>query len=218
MNKLVVLPIAFLLPALSFGQAQTSRLPFNETGISANYTFAVSPDYEVQNGLGGGLMLYRSWREGKKVNPVSGLDYNFTNFKTHEVFDHMGYFYSDLRFRYHQVRLPFSVRFNMGRTTNFFIEPGICLSVTGGTYSGPEVNVSSGETQQIRKGTGVRGDLATMFGLGIQTPLKAGYLIIKADVSKGLGRTYLATGNPSESMFFYNSYIRLSVIYRRKLM
>ena len=218
-NKLIALYALFAFPLFSGAQSENPAFPFNELGVSANYTFDVSDDYPVKNGIGGGLAVYRSWRTDKKVNLVTGIDYNFTSFKTDSVFDNPGYYFRDGRFRHHQFRIPFSVRFQMGTTTTFFIEPGAYINfLLAGSMRGTGITAPTGETapQTVTQHLQPGFDPGLLLGIGIQIPCTGGYLIFKADVNKGLGRTPTAQGTPNESFFFYNSFTRLSVIFSRR--
>ena len=203
--------------SFSFAQKQKSNYIFNEFGISGNYSVAVSKRYTTHSSLGGGVSIYKSFRDDSPIKTVGGIDYNFTHFEIDSIRSDYGQYYTEARFRYNQFRIPFSVRFHVGKTKTFFMEPGIFLNIL---YSSTLIGIShtptlGGEMIESQK---VRLDpdfgLGFSFGVGIQLPVKSGSLIVRVDVNKGFSYTSLAPGSASEQPLFYNSYLRLAVIYR----
>lgn len=199
--------------------AQTAKkktFPFNEFGASLNYSVGVSPDYSTHLGWGGGLLLHKCWRTDKKINWVAGMEYQNMNFQIDSLFDHENFYYQDLHFHYHQFRIPFSMRVNFGKTTRFFLEPGVNLNiVTVGYFRGKEYNTtthtSSKEIQMLYGNPG----FGAFFTMGVQVPYHSGNLLIQTSIQGSLSNTLMASDNPNESNLFYNNSIHFSVLYRK---
>lgn len=203
--------------SFSFAQKHKSNYIFNEFGISGNYSIAVTKRYHTHSSFGGGFSIYKSFRDDSPIKTVGGIDYNFTHFEIDSIRTDVGQYYAEARFRYNQFRIPFSVRFHVGKTKTFFIEPGVFLNIL---YSSSLIGIRhtatlGGEMIESKK---VKFEpdfgLGFSFGVGIQLPVKSGSLIVRADVNKGFSCTMLLQGSPSEHPLFYNSYLRLAVIYR----
>jgi len=218
MKQLYTLMYFILIYATcTLAQKQKSNYIFNEFGISGNYSIALSSRYETHSSFGSGVSICKSFRENSHINPVAGIDYNFTHFEIDSIRSAVDHYYTDARFRYNQFRFPLSLRFQIGKKTKFFIETGTYFNVllsgsliakSHKTYLGEEII----KLQKVRLNR--RSGIGVTLGMGIQLPVKSGYLIFKADVNKGFGNTILSQGSFTEEPLFYNSYLRLAVIYK----
>ncbi|MDH4472386.1 MAG: hypothetical protein QE487_07240 [Fluviicola sp.] len=195
-----------------------SRL-FNEFSVSGNHSLAISNDYPLKNTFGYGASIYHSYHLDRKINPVVGIEYISTHFWMDKISDGKTTYYTDADFYYHQLRIPFSLRFNWGKKSTFFVETGLYLSIVFSNQIIGDINQYKNNifvTEPVRSKISSNPGIGLSMGIGVQIPLKKkkGSLIFRFDTNEGTGRTNMGAGSPNESVIFYNLYLRTSVIYR----
>ena len=210
---------SFFCSIVSIAQKNSYDYFINEAGVSVNHSVFVSGNYGTKTSFGGGVALYRSFRENTHINPVIGVDYNFTGFTVESIRVDMDYYYKNASFRYHQIRVPYSVRFHVGKQRTFFMEPGLFLNfLAGGTIKGTTHTTELGQVTESPFKTRIdeHFGLGASFGVGTQIPLKTGRLLLKADILKGLSNTSYENQGSVSGPLYYNSYLRFMVIYQFK--
>ena len=217
--KIFLAILYFIFNFFSFTYSQKMRYDYfiNEVGVSVNHSVFVSGNYGTKTSFGAGVALYRSFRENTSINPVIGVDYNFTRFSVDSIRAGFDYSYKNANFRYHQIRIPVSVRFYIENRRFFFIEPGFFVNyLVGGEIKGIEHTNKLGLVSESQFKTEINSQigLGVSFGLGTKIPLKTGHLMLKADIVKGLSNTSFENQGSVSGPLYYNSYLRFIVLYQ----
>lgn len=214
MNKSLVISRISVLTTLALLQAcclngQNSRsLFFNEFHLGITQTNV--RDQNTENRTGFGLGVSRKLGKWKHLGAVIGLEYNLTRQLKHSVYGGHFYSYSEVTYSLGTLTIPLLIRLTIGR------KPGLNLELGGygeflhynrrhGTY----VSTIPGQpvvTNSFSSGTDLsRFNYGSSLGAGIELPLAAYTLILKAEYRAG--QTDLGT---SHALTFFNQYFRFS--------
>jgi hypothetical protein len=174
---------------------------FNEFNVSVNYSAIGFGEYYGKFGFG--LNAYRVMFKEKKLNLLTGIEYNLTRQFWADLHIY-GYLtnYKDVTFCLGFISIPLNFRINFGQNIKIFLELGayieFCMHATyKGRYS------DNGHANEFKKGYFIDPQIRYGFsgGIGVRIPVNKYEIIIKPDYKFGL---------PSNIDGPYNRYIRLN--------
>jgi hypothetical protein len=181
---------------------------FNEFTASINMTTVQNDN--TSNGIGGGLGIYRSWRNNKIVNIVHGLEYNYSSQTKDRVYEGSSYaYYDNVKYKMHNISVPVLVRFSFGEKTKLFVETGGFMefglgSKREGVYKttnqdGAPLDINVKEDANLKYF-----NYGFSAGFGARIPVSKVDLLIKLDYKFGIPDLYTYDEK------IYNRYLRLS--------
>ncbi|MCB0478459.1 MAG: PorT family protein [Crocinitomicaceae bacterium] len=214
--KTLLLLLAFV-PFLAYSQEKEEKksemvpevdIFFNEFSASVNMTMVQNEN--TSPGVGGGVGIYRVWRNDKMVNIINGVEYNYSAFTKDKVYEGSTYaYYDNVHYRMHNISIPVLVRFTFGERTKLFAETGGFMDFTVGanrkgvykttTDEGTPLDIAVHENANLRYF-----NYGFSAGIGARIPVKGIDLLIKVDYKFGIRDLYKFDEK------FHNRYLRLS--------
>lgn len=206
----LVLGLTIILSKVSWGQ-NVQSLFFDEFAVSANRS--VNPDQNAKDCYGFGLGAYHSFRPDKKLNIITGIEYN----RTSQFFESMyeGHFAhaTDLTYTINCFSIPAGLRINFGTNLKVFIESGAFADLvfnsnrTGTmiTYLPDDNNQMSYSEQKIDQKVKLSDSFGFYLGLGIRIPVSKFEVIVKPDYKFGINELY------SYQEAIFSRYFRLNI-------
>lgn len=215
--KTILLMISFSwLSLISHAQVIRSYLPLNEYGITMNYSYPLAwNNYDFQSKLGGGVTANYSFKPSNVVNPVLGLNYQFIWYHIQSIPSDDGH-YEDINVLNHLLRVPFSLRFKLGKNQRLLLEPGIYGGVLlHGRIQGSEyISTTGKKIDNVNDKTGPGLNAGLSLAVGTQFPLSKGKLVCLAKCNGGMGLNHFAAGTSNETGVFYSFFPECSVVYQ----
>ncbi|MEZ4937819.1 MAG: outer membrane beta-barrel protein [Crocinitomicaceae bacterium] len=181
---------------------------FNEFTTSINMTMV--QDGNTHNGIGGGVGIYRIWRNNKIVNIVNGIEYNYSSMKKDQIYEGSTYaYYNDVKYGMHNISIPVLVRCSFGERTKLFTEAGGFMDFTVGanrkgvykttTDEGAPLDITVNENANLNYF-----NYGFSAGVGARIPVKGVDLLLKVDYKFGVRDLYKFDEK------FNNRYLRFS--------
>jgi hypothetical protein len=210
MKRLNLLLGLTALALLSFGQTN-SQLATCEFSLSVNRSNLNVESTEDKVGFGIGI-CYPFFAD-KRVNLLTGLEYNHTSWFINSLYESHFSHSTDLTYTMNCISIPIGLRLNTGTKTNFFVEAGGFADITvssnrKGTmhlYSPDENNHLIYYEYPIDQDAGLSNSIGAYIGVGISIPFVIFDLIIKPEYKMGLNNIH---SNMDE---FQSRYFRVSV-------
>ncbi|KAF0131360.1 MAG: hypothetical protein FD155_1024 [Bacteroidetes bacterium] len=205
-----VLGLTIILSKVTCGQNVQSFF-FDEFAISANRS--VNPGKAAEGLYGIGLGVYHSFRSDKKLNIITGIEYN----RTSQFFESMyeGHFAhaTDLIYTINCFSIPAGLRINFGTNLKVFIETGAFADLvfdsnrTGTmiTYLPDDNNQMTYTEKEIDQKVKLSDSFGFYLGLGIRIPVSIIELIVKPDYKFGINELY------SYQEAIFSRYFRLNI-------
>lgn len=182
---------------------------FNEFSVSVNSSMVSNSN--TSNKIGGGIGVYKVWRNGKHLSIINGLEYNFSSQLKNRVYENSNYaFYNDLNLQMHFLSIPVSVRYSFGKATKLFVEGGIFADINLGSRRRGDFHTEDADGAPLILSVNEEANLNTFdygptIGLGALVPVRGLNLLLKLDYKHGVSDLYRFTER------IHNRYIRLSV-------
>jgi hypothetical protein len=207
--------IIFTLPVLA--QNEKQPFPFDEFTISANKTTVADANTSDRFGFGAGV--YHTFLKQKKINLISGVEFNNTSqFKKLGTYSSKFASSYDITYHVYSVSIPFSARFNFGKKTKFFMEAGAYIDLNFGSNMKGRIVSARSEIDstghyyfvvhegQLDTGADLKFlNAGASGGIGVSIPLNSKIdLILKSDYRFGIR-------NLIDTDAFFNRYLRLVV-------
>lgn len=195
----------------SFSQ-KACRIASYEFNLSVNSTTIANANTE--NRLGFGLGFNYVFRPDKKLNVVSGLEYDRTSIYTkHMITDRPDTYSDQMTYYLNNFSVPLVFRYNFFSNFGFFVEAGafidaLIFSKMKGNYTA--YNHESGVSQSYGyKDASVKNfNYGTSLGIGFAIPVYNHNLLVKCDYKFGFRDIDEYDNN------LYNRYVRLSIGFR----
>ena len=154
--------------------------PLNEFTASLNRYILYGDKGNFEAKIGFGVGIYRSWFEQKRVNLIAGISYNnYLGFSKSYYYleSDPGDFFKDAKYKLHNLSIPVSVRFNVGKFIKYFMELGFYFN-----YNIHESVKGLKDSKFVKKSSSPAElpiDTGCIGGIGLKIPLKKNGLIIK---------------------------------------
>lgn len=213
-----LLLFALLLPAFSYSQekkeddiseeAREVDLFFNEFTGSVNFTTVSNSN--TSNAIGGGLGVYRVWRNDKIVNIVHGFEYNYSSQTKAKVYEGSQWaYYENVKYNMHNISIPVMARFTFGERTKLFAEAGMFMEFGLGSKRVGDYRTNDADGDElvvpIKEEANIKYfNYGPSLGFGTRIPVKGVDLLIKLDYKFGIPDLYKYDEN------IYNRYLRFS--------
>jgi len=206
----LVLGLIIILSKVSCGQNVVSFF-FDEFAISVNRSVNTGKDAEGLYGFG--LGVYHSFRSDKKLNIITGIEYN----RTSQFFDSMyeGHFAhaTDLTYIINCFSIPAGLRINFDSNLKVFIETGAFADLvfnsnrtgTMHSYLPDDNNQMNYTEQEIDQKVKLSDSFGFYLGLGIRIPVSKFEVIVKPDYKFGINELY------SYQEAIFSRYFRLNI-------
>lgn len=205
MKKLFLLIAISIISNASISQNKKNHF-FNELSLSFNRP--IDSYYEKKPNLGIGISAYHVFFNDKRVNILTGLDYNRTRITHQTDFYYRG---QHLHYTINSIGLPLSIRLNFGRRTIFFIESEIFFDFLISTRQEGLVNkyypiINSYKTVNVNENVNyTKIDYGAKGGFGFKFFIKDFEFLVKSDLNLGL---HFVKFDNTE---FFNRYFKLSI-------
>ena len=175
-----------------FGQQDDLSDIVNEIDVSVNRTLSTRhSEYSEQFGFGVGAK--HIFMKSKKLNLVTGMEYNLNRFQIDHLYDGHWSYLTDVRHTLHNLSIPLYVRWNFGKKINFFVEAGGFIDlIIDGKRSGTRHTASSNLTGEAVSDFEDEGAVystisyGASMGFGVSFPLEGCRIFIKPDCKLGL--------------------------------
>lgn len=204
--KKFLIGISFLIISnLSIAQNQKNKST-NEVSFSYNRPTDSHPDMKPNSGIG--ICANHIFFNSKKVNFITGIEYNRTRI-THQT--DFYYYGQHLHYTINSIGSPLLIRLNFGERTVFFIETGIFFDYLISTHQTGLVQkydplIDSYKTVDVNENVNyTKTDYGFKGGVGVTFHIKSIELFIKNDLV--LGMKFVRFDNTE----FFNRYFRLSM-------
>jgi hypothetical protein len=184
--------LSFLFIFQARGQRENSYF-INEFSLSVNRTMLYDDNTENRFGFGGGV--YGTFLAKKKINILTGMEYNMTSQFKNEMYEGHYAYSTNVTYFLANISLPVTARINVGKKIKFFVEAGAFIDMCVGsrregtmhTYH-MEDNYHFVYTEHTFSGGG---DCATFnygpsCGIGLKIPVSKHELLFKTDYKCGL--------------------------------
>ena len=208
-NWIIIISIV-LLPSISFGQIDTVtainefKLAINRTNIQDSYS---------ENLFGFGLGVYHVFLQNKKVNLVTGLEYNRTNQLKKSIYDGHFAHKTNVTFNINCISIPMTARINFGRKIKIFLNTGLFIDLSiGGREKGTMKTYFTNENDQLEsrvfqysQKSRLGSNYGFILGVGIDIPLYKYRIIVEPDYKFGMRNIY------QEMDEIRNRYFRINI-------
>lgn len=201
----------FYLPM--YGQKDDLSQIINEIDVSVNRTASFNNTISVER-FGIGVGVKHIFFKPKKINLISGMEYNLNRFQIDYFYEGHYAHSTDVLYTLHNLSIPLYFRLNFGNETKFFFETGGFLDfIFNASRSGTRHIYSSNQTGE--KEVEFKNEKASLYstinygvsmGVGVSFPLNKYRMFIKPDYKLGF-----VDLNSASMTSITNSSIRLSV-------
>ncbi|MEX1191311.1 MAG: outer membrane beta-barrel protein [Brumimicrobium sp.] len=195
-----------------YGQQDNLSQIINEIDVSVNRTVSVNNTISVER-FGVGLGVKHVFFKPKKINLISGMEYNLNRFEIDYFYEGHYAHSTDVFYTLHNLSIPLYFRLNFGNETKFFFETGGFLDfIFNASRSGTRHISSSNQTGEKEVEFNERASLYSTInyggsmGVGLSFPLNKYRMFIKPDYKLGF-----VDLNSASMTSITNSSIRLSV-------
>ncbi len=200
-----------------YAQGIRKVLPFNEYGVSLNYSLPLSRDhYDFSGKIGGGVVANYAFKPANTINPVVGLNYQFLKYSVQSIPSDLGY-YKDIDVSNHLLNISYAVRLQLGKKQRLILEPGVFGGIQfGGSIQGTTDNSNTnGQVYSNTRDGIMSGFYAGLsFAVGAQFSLSKGKLIGFAKYNAGTGNTKYAPETPNETAVYFGFFPECTVVYQ----
>ncbi|MGM0478842.1 MAG: outer membrane beta-barrel protein [Bacteroidota bacterium] len=173
-----------------YGQKKDLSEVVNELDISVNRTISTRySEYNERFGIGVGAK--HIFFKPKKLNLVTGMEYNMNRFHIDNIYEGHWSYSKDVDYTLHNLSIPLYARWNVGNKIKFFLEAGGFLDfIVAGKRSGTRHTSSSNLTGEKVFEFEDDGDIysvsyGTSMGFGVSFPLENYSIFIKPDCRIG---------------------------------
>ena len=210
----------FSLPLFSYAQ-RDSTFFIDEITVHLNRTIYLSSGDYINPGnfgkFGFGAGVYHSFRKNKRMELITGVEYNQTNLFREVYFEDSVTHLSNVKYNLNCISLPFKARFSTGKKMKLFFETGLfidfyCLASEVGervtkTVVGGVNTYTSSDYSNISVFPAV--NFGPQSGIGMTIPVKENAILIMADYKFGVLPLY--KNNVYKYNAVYNRYLRFIV-------
>jgi hypothetical protein len=184
-------------------------LSVNRTNFNNNY---------IENKYGFGIGFFRTFRNEYSLNPLVGLEFNYTRFFVKN--DEFGHFFNttNVTYNYDFISIPIGIRYNLGQKIKIFLESGVYLDLniysnkkgTIESYVPDDVNhIVNYNKSNFNKSANYSSFFGYYIGFGISIPISNIRILIKPEYKIGINKgLYYLSGYGDENK---NKYFRLMV-------